>query len=191
MILPIQTKFEPAAETENIVFDTVFAERQGGGSVDVSDYPSELIPAGLVVGFDAESGLYKPIKQFKLLKAVGAEDTTIEITKGSGLKGNEFIAFGGKAVQATSINISDPTKDVVTVTMGVAIAAGKEGYAAKAASATDAEPSLNPEYLTGNSMAGGTVNNLVRLVNGANIRRSNVVIADEILAKLKTINAER
>lgn len=191
MVNPIQTKFEAAAEPENIVFDTVFAERQGGGAVDVSDYPDELVPAGLVVGWDNSVSLYKPLKQFRLAKAIAAGDTTIEIKKGSGLKPGEFIAFGDKAVEATSVNYSNPDKDVVTATFGSAVSDNTIGYAAKSAAASGVTPAVRPEYLTGNSMAGGTVNNLVRLVNGANIRRSNVTIADEILAQLKTINAER
>ena len=100
-----QNKFYDAPEPDKVVFEVVFSEKEGGGTVDVTELDGDL-PAGSVVGL-ATGNIYKPIKGATLVKAIGAEDTNIEIAKGSGFKQGEFIAFGGKAVAITAINSSD------------------------------------------------------------------------------------
>lgn len=182
-----ENKHYEAPEPDKVVFEVVFSEKEGGGTVDVSDLSTEL-PAGSVVGL-AGSGIYKPIKGATLVKAIDAEDTSIEIAKGSGFKQGEFIAFGGKAVAITAIDDSDSEKDVLTTAaFGATVAIGSKGYQAKAAKASGAEAVHTPAYLTGNKLEGGTVNNFVRLVNGASVRAVTTNIAPEILASLKSIN---
>lgn len=110
--MSLQNKFYDAPEPDKVVFEVVFSEKEGGGTVDVTDLEGDL-PAGSVVGL-ATGNIYKPIKGATLVKAIGAEDTTIEIAKGSGFKQGEFIAFGGKAVAISAINSSDASKDVLT-----------------------------------------------------------------------------
>lgn len=102
--MSLQNKFYDAPEPDKVVFEVVFSEKEGGGTVDVTDLEGDL-PAGSVVGL-ATGNIYKPIKGATLVKAIGAEDTTIEIAKGSGFKQGEFIAFGGKAVAISAINSS-------------------------------------------------------------------------------------
>lgn len=163
------------------------SDAEGGGTVDVTELDGDL-PAGSVVGL-ATGNIYKPIKGATLVKAIGAEDTNIEIAKGSGFKQGEFIAFGGKAVAITAINSSDASKDVLTTAaFGTTVAIGAKGYQAKSAKASGAEAIYTPAYLTGNKLEGGTVNNFVRLVNGASVRAVTTNIAPEILANLKSIN---
>lgn len=182
-----QNKFYDAPEPDKVVFEVVFSEKEGGGTVDVTELDGDL-PAGSVVGL-ATGNIYKPIKGATLVKAIEAKDTNIEIAKGSGFKQDEFIAFGGKAVAITAINSSDASKDVLTTTaFGTTVAIGAKGYQAKSAKASDAEAIYTPAYLTGNKLEGGTVNNFVRLVNGASVRAVTTNIAPEILANLKSIN---
>lgn len=182
-----QNKFYDAPEPDKVVFEVVFSEKEGGGTVDVTELDGDL-PAGSVVGL-ATGNIYKPIKGATLVKAIGAEDTNIEIAKGSGFKQGEFIAFGGEAVAITAINSSDASKDVLTTeAFGTTVAIGAKGYQAKSAKASGAEAIYTPAYLTGNKLEGGTVNNFVRLVNGASVRAVTTNIAPEILANLKSIN---
>ena len=77
-----QNKFYDAPEPDKVVFEVVFSEKEGGGTVDVTELDGDL-PAGSVVGL-ATGNIYKPIKGATLVKAIGAEDTNIEIAKGSG-----------------------------------------------------------------------------------------------------------
>lgn len=182
-----QNKFYDAPEPDKVVFEVVFSEKEGGGTVDVTELDGDL-PAGSVVGL-ATGNIYKPIKGATLVKAIEAEDTNIEIAKGSGFKQGEFIAFGGEAVAITAINSSDASKDVLTTAaFGTTVAIGAKGYQAKSAKASGAEAIYTPAYLTGNKLEGGTVNNFVRLVNGASVRAVTTNIAPEILANLKSIN---
>lgn len=182
-----QNKFYDAPEPDKVVFEVVFSEKEGGGTVDVTGLDGDL-PAGSVVGL-ATDNIYKPIKGATLVKAIEAGDTNIEIAKGSGFKQGEFIAFGGEAVAITAINSSDASKDVLTTTtFGTTVAIGAKGYQAKSAEAPGAEAIYTPAYLTGNKLEGGTVNNFVRLVNGASVRAVTTNIAPEILANLKSIN---
>lgn len=182
-----QNKFYDAPEPEKVVFEVVFSEKEGGGTVDVTDIEG-TVPAGTVVGEAAEN-IYKPIKGATLVKAIGAEDTAIEIAKGSGFKQGEFIAFGGKSVAITAINTSDASKDVLTTAaFGSTVPIGSKGFQAKAVKASGAEAIYTPAYLIGNKLEGGTVNNFVRLVNGASVRGVTTNIAPEILASLKSIN---
>lgn len=182
-----QNKFYDAPEPDKVVFEVVFSEKEGGGTVDVTELDGDL-PAGSVVGL-APGNIYKPIKCATLVKAIGAGDTNIEIAKGSGFKQGEFIAFGGNAVAITAINSSDASKDVLTTTaFDTTVAIGAKGYQAKSEKASGAEAIYTPAYLTGNKLEGGTVNNFVRLVNGASVRAVTTNIAPEILANLKSIN---
>lgn len=183
----LQNKFYPASEPDKVVFEVVFSEKEGGGTVDVSGMTGN-IPAGSPVGLDS-NGVYKPIKGAVLVKAIGSTDTAIEIAKGSGFAKGDNIAFGGKSVAITAIDTSNADKDVLTVAQfGAEVAVGSKGYQAKEVKASDAAPVYTPEFLTGDTLVGGTVNNFVRLVNGASVRAVCTTIAPEILASLKSIN---
>lgn len=76
-----------------------------------------------------------PEKRFVLKKAVAVADTTIEIEKGSGVVIGNVIGYKSKSVACTGVVTTDPSKDVVTVTMGVDIPVNGYIYEAAAASA--------------------------------------------------------
>ena len=182
----LQNKFYPASEPEKVVFEVVFSEKEGGGTVDVSGMSVDL-PAGSAVGLD--NGVYKPIKGAVLVKAIGSSDTSIEIAKGSGFAKGDNIAFGGKSVAITAVDTSNADKDVLTVAQfGAEVTVGSKGYQAKGVEVSGAAPVYTPEFLTGHKLIGGTVNNFVRLVNGASVRAVSTSLAPEILASLKSIN---
>jgi len=79
-----------------------------------------------------------PEKRYVLSKAVIVADTTIEILKGSGVAVGDVIGFGKKSVACTAVVSTDSTKDVVTVTMGIAIPIGSILFESAAASPTAA-----------------------------------------------------
>lgn len=122
--MDVNFQYTEAPAVDPIVFDQVFGEKPGGGIVA---NPSYDVPAGTAVGFDSE-GVLKPIKCYKLLKAVADDDTTIEIEKGSGVAVGDIIAHGNIGVACTAVDATNATKDVVTVTMGIAIANGTKLY---------------------------------------------------------------
>ena len=99
-----------------VVFEQVFAEKPAGG---VIPNPAHDIMPGTTL--DASG---KPIKAYRLTKAVGSSDTTIQIEKGSGIASGDIIGHGKKAVASTKVDTSNPNYDIVTVTMGVEITIG-------------------------------------------------------------------
>lgn len=169
---------------EPVVFEQIFGEKPGGGLVANQTYD---IKAGTAVGLD--SGKYKPIKGYRLVKANAIADTTIEIAKGSGVAVGDCIANGAKAVACTAVDTTtNDDKDVVTVTLGVAVAIDTVLYQAAAASASAAVPKYTPAYVTGNVVNANKGDQLVKLVNGANLRKETAPISTEVVALLKTIN---
>ena len=80
----------------------------------------------------------------------------------------------------------------------MAVAEGTTLYQAKEASASAAEPLAAPEYVTGNWVYANEGDQLVRLINGANLRKEKITqlaylrketvnIAPEVVALLPTI----
>lgn len=170
-----------AEANDPVIFEQVFAEKPGGGRIA---NPSFDVPAGTAV---AESGkLFVPIKGFRLYAANAAADTNIKVFKGSGVAANDYIGYGSVAVKATAVDTTNDNYDLVTVTMGVDIAAEKVLYQAKAASANAAEPIYTPKYVTGRKVFAGKGDQGVKLVNGANMRKETANFGDDI-AKLLTL----
>lgn len=163
-----------------VVFERVFAEKPGGGVIPNPDY--DIMPGTAI---DASG---KPIKAYRLTKAVGSSDGTIQIAKGSGIVSGDFIGHGKKAVASTNVDFSNPNYDVVTVTMGVEIAVGTVLYQAKAASADAAVPIYNPVYVLGTPAYAGKGSHDVRLINGANLRKETAPISEEVVAMMKNIS---
>ena len=170
----------PAGKPMPVVFEQVFAEKPMGGMVPNPDY--DLLPGTAV---NAEG---RPIKAYRLSKAVASADTTIQIEKGSGIMLGDFIGHGKKAVACTNVDTSNPNFDVVTVTLGADIAIGVVLYQAKAASASDAEPIYIPVYVLGGPVHAGQGDQETRLINGANLRKETAPIAEEVVAMLKNIS---
>ena len=191
--MDVNFQYSDAPAIEPIVFEQVFGEKPGGGIVA---NPSYDLPAGTAVGFDSE-GVLKPIKCYKLVKAVADDDTTIEIEKGSGVAVGDIIANGKIGAACTAVDTTNAAKDVVTVTMGIAIANGTKLYQSSVesaeattepeAAAVDATPLYVPFYLTGAKVYAGKGDQAVKLVNGANVRKETVNAANEVLAIMKNI----
>lgn len=179
-------KFNEAAQPKPVYFEQVLAEKPGGGILAAPDF--EVKPT-TALAEDTATGKYKPIKAYRLVQAVQKEDTTIKIAKGSGVKKGDIIAHGKLGVACTEVNTTTSDEyDVVTVTLGVAINADVVLYQAKAASADAAEPILTPKYVLGDSeVKANEGDQEVRLINAANIRKETANIADEVVAKLKSI----
>ena len=172
--------FTAPEEPMPVVFEQVFAEKPGGGVIPNPDY--DIMPGTAI---DASG---KPIKAYRLTKAVGSSDGTIQIAKGSGIVSGDFIGHGKKAVASTNVDFSNPNYDVVTVTMGVEIAVGTVLYQAKAASADAAVPIYNPVYVLGTPAYAGKGSHDVRLINGANLRKETAPISEEVVAMMKNIS---
>lgn len=165
------------------VFEQIFAELPGGAMVS---NPSFDIPIGTAMGYDAE-GKLKPIKAYKLTKAVASEDTTIQIAKGSGVEVGDIIATGKKGVACTTIDDTSKDFDTVTVTLGVAVDSDKVLYQAGTASASSAKPIYTPVYILGNVVYANAGDQMSKLVNGANIRKESCNVADEVVALMKSV----
>ena len=152
-----------------VVFEQVFAEKPAGG---VIPNPAHDIMPGTAL--DASG---KPIKAYRLTKAVGSSDTTIQIEKGSGIASGDIIGHGKKAVASTKVDTSNPNYDIGTVL-----------YQAKAASADSAEPIYQPAYILGSPAYAGEGDQEVRLINGANLRKETAPISEEVVAMMKNIS---
>ncbi len=183
--MEVNFKHTDAANVEPIRIEQVFSEKPGGGLVA---NPSFDVPATTAVGLDT-NGKFAPIKAYRLVAAVEAADTAISIAKGSGVAVGDVIATGKKGVACTAIDTTTyADKDVVTVTLGVAVAKDKVLYQASAASANAAVPVHTPLYVTGNSLRANEGDQAVRLINGANLRKETANIASEVAALLPTIS---
>lgn len=171
----------PAKPVEPIYIEQVFAEKPGGGVVA---NPAHDLPPTTAVG--KSNNQFVAIKAYKLHTAVAAADTSIKIKKGSGVAVGDIIATGKKGVACTAVDVSNDGYDLVTVTLGVAVEEGTILYQAKEAS-TSAVPLVTPEYVTGNWVHANKGDQLVRLINGANLRKETANIAPEVAALLSTI----
>ncbi|WP_279134839.1 hypothetical protein [Parabacteroides johnsonii] len=175
--------YSRAEVPEPIRIEQVYAEKPAGGIVVE---PGFNAPETTAVGLNA-NGKYAVIKGYRLVSAVGASDTTINIAKGSGVAVNDIVAYGKKGVKCTKVDATSKDKDVVTVSLGIAIAEGEVLYQAKAASDTEAEPIYTPDYILGNMIFAGKGEQPVRLINGANVRKETACIGKDIEAMLPTI----
>lgn len=175
--------FHPEDARKPIVFEQVFAELPGGGVVASLDHD---IPAGTAVGLTSD-GYHAIIKSYVTASSVGSSDANVKLVKGSGIAEGDFIAYGNKAVAVTAVDKSNPDYDVATATMGVTIPQGALLYQAKAASASAAAPALTPLYVTGDVVPANSGNVIVRLVNGANLRKETANVAPEVVAHMKSI----
>ncbi len=190
-------KYQKAQKPEPVRVEQVFAEKPGGGLIANPDYD---VPPTSAVALDKSTGLYKPMKCYKLVASVGESDTTIKIAKGSGVAKNDIIGHGKLGVKCTKVDDTSEDYDVVTVTLGVAIDIETEDpwlYQAKNVSAAatdsdaavDAELFIEPEYITGQTdwVYAGEGDQSVKLINGANVRKETANISAEVEAKLKSI----
>lgn len=176
------TQTQPG-KPEPVRIEQVFAEKPGGGLVKSAAYD---IPPTTAVG--EKDGVFQPIRAFRLVKAVVAADTKIQIEKGSGIAKGDVIGHGAKAVACTAVSTTNEAYDEVTAILGVDIPAGATLFEAAEASADAAEPKLKPVYVTGNLVPANSGDFPVRLINGANLRKETACIAGEVAALLPMIN---
>lgn len=175
-------KFNDPQAPKPVRIEQVYAEKPGGGRVA---NPSFDVPQTTAVGLDGE--IYKPIKAYRLYDKALADDTTIKVRKGSGVAVGDIIATGKKGVACTAVDNSNPDYDLVTVTLGVALAEDTVLYQAASASTNAAAPIYAPEYVIGNDLQAGEGDQLVRLINGANLRKATANISPEVAALIPTI----
>ena len=109
-----------------VIFDQVFAEKAGGGIVKNAAYDRH---PGLAV---SEDGVC--LKAARLVEAITAVSTTIKVTKDNGFAVNDYVATGKIAVQITAIDKSHDDYDILTASLGVALAKGAVVFEATTAS---------------------------------------------------------
>lgn len=169
-----------------IVFEQIFAEKPGGGLLANHTFDVNEGTAVVLVG-----GKYQAIKAAMLYEDAEAGATTIKVKKGSGVAANDFLATGNKAVKVTKVVATDPNYDVLTISLGVEVKAGQVLYQATAAAdGSTAQAALAgvPVYLVGDDVPANSGDVLVKLVNGANIRKETAPVADEVVAQMKGIS---
>ena len=183
-------KHKDAAPTDPIIFETILSEKPGGGLVKNPEF--DLKP-GIAMSQDTD-GLYIPIKGYRLITEVKTADTTIKIAKGSGIKKGDVIAHGKVGVACTKVDTdTSDDYDIVTVTMGVAIAQDtvlyQEAEAADGSSAT-AAPIHKPEYILGTFVKAGEGDFEARLIRGASLRKETAPVAAEVVDLMKGITLD-
>lgn len=185
-------KFNSAGPVEPVIFEKIFAEKPGGGLMPNQSFD---VPAGVALGYDS-NGKLAVIKGYRLVAAVESSDTSIKIAKGSGIAVGDIIAHGETGVACSAVDkTTSADYDTVTVTMGIDIAKGTILYqsAAESAEATQsaaavvASPKYTPKYILGTNVFAGEGDKEVKLVNGANIRKETALVADEVVALMKSI----
>lgn len=184
-------KHQDAAPADPIIFETITSEKPGGGLVKNPEF--DLKP-GLAMGQEA-SGLYVPIKGYRLVTECKNSDTTIKIAKGSGIKKGDVIAHGKVGVACTEVDTTTSDDyDVVTVTMGVAIAQDTVLYQAADGTETKTAPIHKPEYILGNFMGNlgkaGEGDFEARLIRAASLRKETAPVAAEIVDLMKGITLD-
>lgn len=170
-----------------IVFEQIFAEKPGGGLLANHDFD---VKEGMAAGLNA-AGKYQAIKAPMLYEDATSDATTIKVYKGSGIVTGDFLATGKKSAKVTKVVTTDPNFDVLTITLGEALTVGKVLYQATgAADGTQAEAALAvvPVYLVGDEVPANSGDFMVKLVNGANIRKETAPVADEVVAQMKGIS---
>lgn len=180
--MKVNFNFNEPGANEPVVFEEIFAERPGGGLVANQGYE---LKAGTAVGFDGD--ILKPIKSYRVIEDAVSSATSIKIAKGSGIAVGDILGVGGKSVACSAVDNSNADYDQVTVSLGVEVSAGKVLYQAKTAKTTGAEPIYSPEFLIGNGIEANKGDQMVRLVNGANVRKETAPVAKEVVALMKSI----
>lgn len=192
-----QFQYKEAPTPAPIRIEQVWSEKPKGGLLKDAGYDVvETTPVGLA----SDGCKYQVIKQAKV-KTKYTAGTSLEVEKGSGIVANDYIAFGGMAVQVTKVT-AGADKDTLTISAltGKTINVGDFVYQAKAeadGSATFAEPVVPPLYIVsdGNPRASngivafaGEGDTPVRLINGANVRKETCNFGAEIEALLPSVH---
>lgn len=195
-----QFQYKEAPTPAPIRIEQVWAEKPKGGLLKDAGYDVvETTPVGLA----SDGYKYQVIKQAKV-KTKYTTGTSLVIEKGSGIKANEFIAFGKIAKKVTIIDTTSAAdKDTITLESqfdSTTIEVGDFLFQAKKTadgSTTVAEPIVKPLYIVsdGNPRAAngivafaGEGDTPVRLINGANVRKETCNFGAEIEALLPGVH---
>lgn len=183
-------KHQDAAPADPVIFETILTEKPGGG---LAKNPAFDLQKGLAMSEDTD-GRFIPIKGYRLITEVKTDDTTIKIAKGSGVQKGDVIAHGKLGVACTNVDTeTSPDYDVVTVTLGVAIA--KDTVLYQAAAAADGEtasaaPIHTPKYILGTFVKAGEGDFEVRLIRSASLRKETAPVAQEVVDLMKGITLD-
>lgn len=179
--MDVNFHYQHAGAVKPVVFETIFAEKNGGGLLANCDFDAH---EGMAVGL--VDGKFRPVKAFKVYEDAESGATTIKIEKGSGIAVGDIIGVGKKAVANTGVEATNDY-DIVTVSLAVAVKKGQWLFEAASASASSAAPKYAPAYILGTDVPAGSGDAMVKLVNGANLRKETAPVADEVVALMKGI----
>ena len=195
-----QFQYKEAPTPAPIRIEQVWSEKPKGGLLKDAGYDVvETTPVGLA----SDGCKYQVIKQAKV-KTKYTTGTSLVIEKGSGIKENEFIAFGKIAKKVTKIDTTSAVdKDTITLESqfdATTIEVGDFLYQAKTTadgSTTVAEPIVKPLYIisksthrppNGNVGSPGDRDTPKRLINGANVGKETRNFGAEIEALLPSVH---
>lgn len=170
-----------------IVFEQIFAEKPGGGLL--ANHPFD-VKEGMAVYLNA-NGKYQVIKAAIIYEDAESGATTIKVKNGSGIVVNDILAIGTKAAKVTKVTSTESNYDVLTITLGVAVKAGNVLFQASAVAdgtTTHADIAGFPVYLVGDDVPANSGDFMVKLVNGANVRKETAPVADEVVYLMKGIS---
>lgn len=192
-----QFNYSEAPTPAPIRVEQVVAEVPGGGLlVDAGYDVVQTTPVGRTA-----DGKYQVIKTAKVKTKYSGSGTSLEVEKGSGIAANDYIAFGGMAVQVTKV-AAGTDKDTLTISAltGKTIEAGDFVYQAAAAadgSATMAAPVVTPigvvddgHFTDANGIVayGGNGDTPVRIIVAGTVRKETCMFGAEMESMLKGIH---
>lgn len=191
-----QFNYSEAPAPAPIRIEQVVAEVPGGGLlVDAGYNVIQTTPVGRT-----DDGKYQVVKTAKV-KTKYTTGTSLEVEKGSGIVKNDFIAFGGMAVQVTAV-AAGTDKDTLTISAltGKTIEAGDFVYQAAAeadGSATMSAPVVTPigiaddgHFAAANGVVayGGNGDTPIRIIVAGTVRKETCMFGAEVEAMLKGIH---
>lgn len=191
-----QFNYSEAPAPAPIRIEQVVAEVPGGGLLKDAGYDViQTTPVGR-----SSDGKYQVVKTAKV-KTKYTTGTSLEVEPGSGIAANDYIAFGGMAVQVTKVT-AGTDKDTLTISAltGKTIEAGDFVYQAAAAadgSSTIAAPVVTPigvvddgHFTDANGVVayGGNGDTPVRIIVAGTVRKETCMFGAEIEGMLKGIH---
>lgn len=194
-----QFSYKAAPDPAPIRIEQVILEVPGGGLLKDAGFDVvETTPIGR-----ASDGKYQVVKCAKVVTKY-TTGTSLEVAKGSGIVKNDYIAFGGMAVQVTAVNTGDASKDVLTISAltGETIEVGQFVYqASKAATGADAQnmaaPIVKPigvagagHYTAENGIVAfaGNGDTPIKVILVGTVRKETCMFGEEIEDMLKGIH---
>lgn len=191
-----QFQYNEAPTPAPIRIEQVVAEVPGGGLlVDAGYDVIQTTPVGRT-----SDGRYQVVKTARV-KTKYTTGTSLEVEKGSGIAKNDYIAFGGMAVQVTAVSEGED-KDTLTISAltGKTIEVGDFVYQAAAAadgSSSQAAPVVKPigvaddgHFTAANGIVayGGKGDTPIRIIVAGTVRKETCMFGAEIEAMMPSIH---